>query len=678
MYIHHTKILSICLTAAFFFTVIDKVSGQTKIPTITAIRTQQAPVIDGKLDDKCWAQATVATAFMSHNTHDSAKEQTIVRILYDDENLYVAFECIEPEPEKIQATERKYDRSLRRDDWVQLQIDTLGDRRSAYMFRLNALGTRWDAKAGLFSRNVSWECNWQAACTIGKTSWLAEMAIPIEELFFVRGSNVSWGINFHRCEKGQEENSTWAYNKDETYSPKWFGKLTGLDLSSVVISPRPKTEVYVSGVAKKQSSSDQINTGTDVSLRLNEQFTSAFTVNPDFGQVEADTDTIELRDTERFLPERRSFFREGAELFQTPFNVYYSRRIQDIKTGAKVTGMGQDWTLGLLDVEGEISRDDELVKGNYLVGRATRNIGVNSHVGAIFVNSERQNGYNRLGGFDSNLYLSDTCKWTSQMLGMIDEEKRRDPLRRSEYAWKTSLESDNRPLYWDIDLLDISEHFNPDLGYIPRRNIRGGRGKIELKDYLDNGPIEWGRVRTAFTIYENHSSQTVLRDYYQQLRLNLRNRLDFMLWRFDSFHIPHKNQETGIWLAYNRQDYWHSISGGYSHGVFEGVSYDGYSLSKPFKLGQRLTTTLTGNYRLEHPDEGDRSVWLWRLVSEYTFPSQGRLKFTIERTSQDRHNLTLLYALERYKNTDVYIVLTDLRDSSTVEQGVFGKIVYRF
>lgn len=96
--------------------------------------------------------------------------------------------------------------------------------------------------------------------------------------------------------------------------------------------------------------------------------TGALTINPDFGQVEADPDTIERRDTERFLRERRTFFREGSELFRTPLNIYYSRRLTDIGAGAKITGQGKTWALGLIDVQGEIQREDKPFSGNYHAG----------------------------------------------------------------------------------------------------------------------------------------------------------------------------------------------------------------------------------------------------------------------------------------------------------------------
>jgi len=328
------------------------------VPVIRAVRTKESPVIDGKIDDNCWAQAVVFSDLTEHKMQEAAVEQTIVRLLYDDNNIYVAFECLEPEPNILLATERKDDRELWADDWIEVQLDTFHDHLSRCMFVTNPLGTRYDARVGGFGWNTSWGCDWSCACTIAKDRWLAEMAIPIGELHFQCADDVTWGINFHRGEKGRQEISSWSFHKDDSYSARWFGHLTNLDLSAVTVSGRPQLETYVSGTVETNQGTCKVRTGLDVSLRLNSRFVSAFTINPDFGQVEADTDTIELRDTERFLPERRPFFKDGAELFDTPINVYYSRRISDINAGAKITGVDRDWNLGIIDIDGEIVRDD--------------------------------------------------------------------------------------------------------------------------------------------------------------------------------------------------------------------------------------------------------------------------------------------------------------------------------
>jgi len=116
-------------------------------------------------------------------------------------------------------------------------------------------------------------------------------------------------------------------------------------------------------------------------------------------------------------------------------------------------------------------------------------------------------------------------------------------------------------------------------------------------------------------------------------------------------------------LGYNQEDYWRSISGTYTHGKFEDVLYDEVSVSKPFRVGSRFTATVKANHRWENPKgyddngypEEDRTIWLWRWVSEYSFAWDARTKLTVEETNQDRHNLTWLFSWYPGEKTDFHI-----------------------
>ena len=120
--------------------------------------------------------------------------------------------------------------------------------------------------------------------------------------------------------------------------------------------------------------------------------------------------------------------------------------------------------------------------------------------------------------------------------------------------------------------------------------------------------------------------------------------------------------------------------GGYQKGVFENVDYDEYYLEKPMKLTDRLTTKINANLRETHPEGGDEKIWLMRWVTEYNFLSEGRIKFTAEETSEDRHNFTLLFYWPFKKNIDFYMVFNDFKTGANepTQRGIFSKLVYRF
>jgi hypothetical protein len=680
----HILFIIISLSIIAFFIGADPASAaRGPARSIAAVRTKTTPVIDGKIDDLCWSLANKATDFTDYKTERLAVEQTIVRLLYDDANIYIAFECLEPEPERIVGMERKYDQSLHEEDAVEVRFDTFGDRRSAYVFAVNTLGTRYDARTSLYDYrdDSTWGCDWSAACTVAEDRWFAEIAIPIGNIFFERKDGMVWGANFRRRERGMQESSYWCYRNSQARYPREFGNLTNLDLAKAKFDSSPAFETYVSGTSDFEANSNKGSTGLDISMRLNSNMISNFTINPDFGQVEADPDTIELRDTERFLRERRTFFREGSELFKTPLNIYYSRRLMDIDAGAKVTGQGKEWALGLIDVQGEISRDDVLLNGNYHVGRLIRNIGEQSHIGGLWANSARSDGRNFTGGLDTKLFFDSTTSFTAQFLGLTDSEGIETDSHedKSAYGLYTSVSGGNQPFWWNIDYQDITRGFRPDLGYIPRRNIRGPGTYLRYRDYPGEGPFKTVSAFSNIDIFENDDRETILRDFYESAGVTFHNEVEIMYTRSDSYHAPYQNWYDSIRIEYNEEvDVWDSVSTGIRKGVYEEEPYKEYYVQKPMRVTNRLVTTLNGNYRIQE-ENGDEDIWLWRSVTQYSFPWNGIVKFTAEQTSEDRHNLTLLFSWEKVReNVDLYLLINDYETDTENVQAAFIKLVYRF
>jgi hypothetical protein len=684
-----------CILLTFFTT--GSALANLQRPSMKAVKTEKPPVIDGILDDECWALADVATGFTDRDIEKPAKEQTFVRVLYDDVNLYVAFECLEPEPDKIQATNRKYDRYMRSDDGVAIQLDTFLDRRSSYIFMANTLGTKRDAKVGVFSGrklDISWDCDWTVATSIAEDRWFAEIAIPIGVMHHIHKDNVTWGVAFHREEKGLQEDSTWSYPGDDPFSAREFGTLTGLDLSSVKVPRKPQFETYVSSTAelggagefKFEGGKNEFSTGLDMAVRFDSQWITAFAINPDFGQVEADPDTIELRDTERFLQEERPFFQEGAELFQSPINIYYSRRFLDVDWGAKITGQGQDWSMGLIGVQGAVEREDEMIDGTYYVGRLIRNVGQDSHVGAIWSASDREDGRHFVLGADSKIYLDADTFLMGQFLTLSDskgietDDDTNDETDQTGRAMYFAINGGRKPWSWNLNYRDISRGFQPDLGYIPRRNIRGPGSRLSYKKDLEQGPLRSYSASSFINFYSDDESRTVLHDYVERVGVEFRNNWDLRFTRGDRFHSPFRNWYNQFRLSYNRANWWKSVTGSYQWGIYENEPYEEVAMEKPLQISDRLTTSLKGNYRLTHPEGGDQNVWLWRWITEYTFLSDGRIKFTAEETSEKRYNLTLLFYWPFGENVDFYLVLNDFRTDpdESARRGLFTKLVYRF
>ncbi|MFP6581053.1 MAG: DUF5916 domain-containing protein [Candidatus Hydrogenedentota bacterium] len=653
-----------------------------------AVRASEPPTIDGVMDEAVWDTAPVLDQFYDRISDGYSKIPTEARILYDDDNFYVVIIAY-GDTSKLVATERKYDRTrIFQDDQVQVTFDTFHDQRRSYIFGVNPLGTRLDARSSTSGFNIAWDADWEAETTILPDRWITEMRIPIGVMYLDKTATETWGVNFFRDNREANEFSRWSYNPNIASRTERYGELRGLDLSNVTVVTDPDIETYASvstTKVKDEDASTRISAGLDASLRINSHWITTVTVNPDFGQVEADSDTIELRDTERFLPERRPFFNEGAELFRTPLRLYNSRRITDIEVGAKITGTGEDWTLAALDIQGTSTSTGD---GNFLVSRYTQRVTDEVELGGVLINATGRDGDNTVFGLDSRVELGENTVWTTQATFLEDKSRQSDPnateqgdIRSSDYAWVTELEGGTKPLFWEIELVDISEGYSPDLGFISRDDIQGLNGELDLVMDDVSGPVERYGGEAEFEYYQNHDGMTTLRDFELGSFVNFDSNIDFFVQRTEDFHHPYDNHTNTFWMGYNMQNRYKSYMGSYSWGEFQETKFKQFSTRKPFRIGERYTTELTADYRLEEIEDSndEEEIWLVRCVNEYTFAWEGRVKLTVEESSEDRYNRTLLFAYEDVGVWDFYIVLNDIKESNGIEsQGVFSKFVYRW
>ena len=660
-----------------------------------AVRTQSPPMIDGELNDPAWLNASILTDFVDTRLDSVAPQehQTIARVLYDDEYIYIGAELMQ-DPETIVSTVRKYDRfALRFEDYFQVGLDTFFSQKEAYLFLVSPLGVRWDARDSVFGRNESWDAEWDVETRILEDRWIAEMRIPIGVMHHSREDDVTWGFNFRRQKRQDNVPTHWNYDPGagvprRVSGPKFiadFGQMTGLDLANSVVRPAAEYETYASTtVTRQQGDVDtKFATGADVALRISPNLITSFTVNPDFGQVESDSDTIELRDTERFLAERRTFFNEGAELLRGPVNIYNSRRIVDIKAGAKISGNGKRWTMAALDVQGDSEASGD---SNFLVTRGTFNVTDDIQVGGMWVSSVSGERFNVVFGPDVRVDISPTTTWTTQFLQEFEEDT--DAIdgdgnhfddTKSEHSFYTELSGGSEPFFWELEFEKITEEFDPDLAFIQRQDVIGPTVDLSYTQEVEAGVLEGYDGNFEVQYYKNHSGNTVLRDYSFFGGLEFRRNIDVRVFASDDYHAPYNNNNIGTRIDYNRQNRLKSMSATFSGGEFEEVPFKQVDIQKPFGIGNRFTGELTGSLREEDPDfEDDETIWLARLVTEYTFAWEGRVKLTLEQTSEDRYNRTLLFAYEDVGNWDFYFVLNDILSSDIVTRGFFTKVVYRF
>lgn len=324
-------------------------------PSAAAVRRSGAVAIDGRLDEAAWRAAPVVTGFLQKEPVERApaEHQTEVRILFDDEAIYVAARMYDPEPGSIAR------QLVRRDeegnaDWFAVGFDPRRDRRTGYVFFLSAANVQRDQY--LFNdddSDAAWDAVWQSAARIDSAGWTAELRIPLSQLRYeTADGDQTWGVNFARGRpRTNEETHFSLMSQLRQGMVSQFGTLTGvrtehaprrLELRPYLVTGG-EFEPREPGNPFRDGSTSTARAGFDVRYGLGSSFTLDATINPDFGQVEADPAVINLTAFETFFQERRPFFVEDARIFDFSLSggnnrLFYGRRIGRRPSGRAPSG----------------------------------------------------------------------------------------------------------------------------------------------------------------------------------------------------------------------------------------------------------------------------------------------------------------------------------------------------
>lgn len=364
-----------------------------RVPSnVIAALAARAPSLDGRLDDAAWGAATPVSGFTQIVPEDGADptERTEVRVLFTQDALYIGARMYDGDPAAIVGRLGRRD-AYTSSDRFQVNVDSYHDHRTTYEFSVNPAGVKGD---GISTNDDgfaddSWDPVWDVATAIDDEGWVVEMRIPFSQLRFTSQGAPIWGINFRRSifRKNETVVWSWAPRTDEGWASQ-FGHLSGLH---DIPAPR-RLEVLPYSVARSTfvegaDPTDPFHDGStfagavglDLKYGITSNLTLDATINPDFGQVEADPAEVNLTAFESFFSERRPFFVEGANLFQFGAGsggfvfgapqLFYSRRIgsspsrvvsepggyasnpdaSTIMGAGKVSGRVGDWSVGLLE-----------------------------------------------------------------------------------------------------------------------------------------------------------------------------------------------------------------------------------------------------------------------------------------------------------------------------------------
>jgi hypothetical protein len=436
-------------------------ADEDTIKSITAVRANPHAKIDGMLDEGFWHKAPRSTNFTQYQPDEGqpASESTFVMVAYDDEALYVAMEMYDSEPEKIISRLTRRDRYVE-NDLVNIIIDSHHDHQTGYAFVVNVSGTQRDSYYYNDNWNDdNWDAVWESATRITPWGWVAEAKIPFHCLRFACEENPVWGFYCSRRIARKNELDRWIYIPEEASGfVSHFGHLKGLQN----LTPPQQLEVLPYVVSYEETEAKSLgnpdgrdffgNFGFDVKYGITSNITLDAAVNPDFGQVEQDETILNLSTFETWYPEKRPFFLEGFKIFETPFDLFYSRRIGKSPSGwpddvdyyinrptattilfaGKVTGKTNGGTsIGILEAvtqkeKAEFMHDDgyrsqEVIEPqtNYLAARVMQDVLKNSTVGVMATAVNQKDSYSAYtGDVDWTLrFYNGDYSFRGQMIG---------------------------------------------------------------------------------------------------------------------------------------------------------------------------------------------------------------------------------------------------------------------
>jgi hypothetical protein len=466
-----------------------------------AIRVERAPRMDGTLDDPLWQQAIPITDFRQREPFEGqpATEKTEVRILYTRREVYFGIVCRDSSGKGIVATELRRDVSLNLDDYFEILIDSARDRRNAYVFALNALGTQQD---GLIAEEQAgqdadfdsgWDGVWTSAARTSPEGWTATVAIPFSTLNFTQFTNVIWGVNFKRFIRRKNEEDLWTAHLRVFGLTKVSeaGELRGInDIDSgrlFIIKP------YVLGGVDRETGSGtkMLHTGgIDIKYGLRSNLVANLTANTDFADADVDQEQFNLTPYRLFFPEKRQFFLENEGVFDFFLGhddrLFFSRQIGidpvtgqqvPINGGAKVTGTLGKYQLGVMDVETRSSGPNPYA--NYGVVRVKRSLFGDSYIGVMGIDKRSgaaNDHFNQSGGVDTRLVFLHNLivrAWASRT---------RTPGISSGDTdlgiWVVYHRS-----WFDIDGVHkkVGPNYNPEVGFLERNDTAGDFLDLTLK-----------------------------------------------------------------------------------------------------------------------------------------------------------------------------------------------------
>jgi Domain of unknown function (DUF5916) len=460
--------------------------------TMTAerMRDDEQIVLDGILDEPVWDRAQHGGEFVMQDPvlGGPPTERTEVRVVFNKDHLYIGATLYDSEPDALKGNTMKRDEFLSADDRFMWTMDTFLNQQTGYFFEMNPVGLMADAlKAPSGTNAREWDGIWNARARQSEIGWVLEIDLPFRSLAFDPNAP-AWGINFQRTVRRKQEELLWTgYQRNQGLQRMAnAGLLVGL----TEVSPGRGFELrpYLAGHAAEApgrvselGNDDDVDVGLDLAYNLTPSLRGVATLNTDFAETEVDQRLVNLTRFPLFLPERRTFFLDGATYFDFPFDSFFSRRIglveglpQPIGGGGKLTGQVGRNDIGALYVR---TNAEDLVPGeSFLVGRWRRRVLQQSYFGAFYTGRDT---HADLAGPTRHTAGADFRLATARFLGnrnlavsgyWVANSTGHGIGDSAAYSGRAEYLND----IWEAsgEYQEVQEEYDPAVGFTPRRAYR--------------------------------------------------------------------------------------------------------------------------------------------------------------------------------------------------------------
>lgn len=486
------------------------VAAQTSAPrpTIAIPKVPSAPRIEDYLSGEPREGGVRVGPFLQREPGDlvPSTEETTAYLSYDDEHFYAVFVCRTKDPSRIRARMARRE-SIFNDDFVGLALDTFHDRQRAYLFFVTPLGLQADGiTTDGQGDDLSFDTVWHSRGRRTPFGYVATMAIPFKSLRFPAGSGPqTWGIAVSRDIPAADEQAFWpGITRRINGFASQLADATGIQ----GVSPGRNIQLIPygsfagarfldrpAGETPRFDTDGEARIGIDAKVVARDAITFDFTLNPDFSQIESDEPQVTVNQRfEVFFPERRPFFIENAGYFQTPFTLFFSRRLRDPQFGTRATGKVGEWALGAMAADdrgpGQGLAPGDPLSGDRsynVVARARREFANQSSVGAMITSRDFGPSSNRVGGIDARIRLNPRWFFDGQVA--FSDTATLAGAELEDTAVSASLSRGGRAFTYSLFYQDIGDEFRTQLGFVPRTDIRNLNQFLTYRWRPRSGPV---------------------------------------------------------------------------------------------------------------------------------------------------------------------------------------------